>query len=115
MTSSPQHNKGDPKAGGTRRTFSPEYRLKAAQLVLDQNYSVANAAKAMKAGVSTMDKWVRQLKDEREDRSPIVTPTTPEQLEIRDLKKQKQRIEMEYDILKKGYRSLDVRHPEKSS
>lgn len=88
--------------GRTRRTFSPEYRPEAAQLVADQNYSVANAARAMNAGVSTMDKWVRQLKDERAGKSPEAMPMTPEQPGIRELKKQIQRIEMENDILKKA-------------
>lgn len=73
--------------GLTRRTFSPEFRLEAAQFVLDQNYSVANAARAMNIGVSTMDKWVRQLKDERAGKSPKAMPMTPEQLEIFELKK----------------------------
>ncbi|MBN3136695.1 transposase [Pectobacterium punjabense] len=73
--------------GRTRRTFSPEFRLEAAQFVLDQNYSVANAARAMNIGVSTMDKWVRQLKDERAGKSPKAMPMTPEQLEIFELKK----------------------------
>lgn len=41
--------------GRTRRTFSPEYRPEAAQLVLDQKYCVVNAASAMNVGVSTMD------------------------------------------------------------
>lgn len=72
--------------GRTRRTFSPEYRLEAAQLVFDQNYSVAHAARAMNVGVSTMDKWVRQLKGERAGKSPDAMPMTPEQLEIRELK-----------------------------
>ncbi|MCE9688288.1 transposase, partial [Shewanella sp. AS16] len=31
----------------TRPTYSPEFRLEAAQLVVDQNYSVMDAAKAM--------------------------------------------------------------------
>ena len=48
-----------------RRTFSAEFKLEAAQLVLDQNYTVVEAAKAMGVGKSTMDKWVRQLKQER--------------------------------------------------
>ena len=44
-----------------KRNFSPEFRLEAAQLVVDQNYSVRQAAEAMNVGHSTMDKWVRQL------------------------------------------------------
>ncbi len=43
------------------RNFSPEFRLEAAQLVVDQNYSIREAAQAMNVGKSTMDKWVRQL------------------------------------------------------
>lgn len=46
----------------TRRTFSAEFKLEAAQLVLDQNYTVVEAAKAMGVGKSTMDKWVARKK-----------------------------------------------------
>ncbi len=88
--------------GRNRRNFSPEFRLEAAQLVLDQHYTVAAAATAMNVGKSTMDKWVRQLKEERAGKSPTASPMTPEQIEIRELKKRLQRVEMERDILKKA-------------
>ena len=90
--------------GRNRRNFSPEFRLEAAQLVLDQHYTVAAAATAtaMNVGKSTMDKWVRQLKEERAGKSPIASPMTPEQIEIRELKKRLQCVEMERDILKKA-------------
>lgn len=48
-----------------KRNYSPEFRLEAAQLVVDQNYTVREAADAMSVGYSTMDKWVRQLRQER--------------------------------------------------
>ncbi len=86
--------------GRNRRNFSPGFRLEAAQLVLDQHYTAA-AATAMSVGKSTMDKWVRQLKEERSGKSPIASPMTPEQIEIRELKQRLQRVEMERDILKK--------------
>ena len=54
----------------TRRTFSPEFKLEAAQLVVDQGYSVVEAAKAMNVSKSAMDKWVRQLKQERQGITP---------------------------------------------
>lgn len=56
--------------GRNRRNFSPGFRLEAAQLLLDQHYTVAAAATAMNVGKSTMDKWVRQLKGERAGKSP---------------------------------------------
>ena len=38
-----------------RASFSPEFRLAAAQLVVDQGRSVRDAAQAMGVGKSTMD------------------------------------------------------------
>ncbi len=84
------------------RNFSPEFRLEAAQLVVDQNYSIRDAAEAMNVGHSTMDKWVRQLRKERGGESPKATPMTPDQLRIRELEKRIREVEMEKDILKKA-------------
>ncbi len=86
----------------SRPTFSPEYRLNAAQLVVYQNYSVNEAAQAMNVGKSTMDKWVRQLRAERAGKSPTATPMTADQLKIRELEKRIKRIELEKEILKKA-------------
>lgn len=78
-----------------RKNFSPEFRRESAQLVVDQNYTAAQAAKAMDVSISTMTKWVKQLRDERLGKTPKASPITPEQIEIRELKKKLQRIEME--------------------
>ena len=86
----------------TRRTFSANFKLEAAQLVVDQNYSVIEAAKAMNVSKSAMDKWVRQLKQERDGKSPKASPLTPEQIEIRELKKKILNLEEHNEILKKA-------------
>ena len=52
-------------------------------------------------GKSTVSKWVTQLKQERNSQTPTASPMTPEQIEIRELKKQIQRIELEKEILKR--------------
>ena len=85
-----------------RPNFTPEFRLECAQLVVDKGYSVIEASQAMNVGKSSLDKWVRQLRGERNGIISKATPLTPEQLEIRELKKQIQRIELEKDILKKA-------------
>jgi len=85
-----------------KRNFSAEFKRESAQLVLDQNYTVAAAASAMDVGLSTMTRWVKQLRDERQGKIPKASPITPEQIEIHELKKKLQRIEMENDILKKA-------------
>ncbi|MEY8214641.1 MAG: transposase [Colwellia sp.] len=58
----------------TKRNFNPEFRNEVAELVLDKNYSVREAAEAMNVGKSTVDKWARLLKKER---NGIETKSTP--------------------------------------
>ncbi len=70
-----------------KRNFSAEFKRESAQLVVDQNYTVADAAKAMDIGLSTMTRWVKQLRDERQGKTPKASPITPEQIEIRKLRK----------------------------
>ena len=86
----------------TRRIFTAEFKLEAAQLVLDQGYSVKDAALAMGIGKSTMDKWVRQLREERSGVLPMTTAMTPEQRKIQELEAKIRKIEREKEILKKA-------------
>ena len=88
-----------------KRKFSAEFKRESTQLVVDQNYTVADAAKAMDVGLSTMARWVKLLRDELRDKTPKASPITPEQIEIRELRKKLQRIEMENEILKRLPRS----------
>jgi transposase len=100
---------GEPMKKRIRPTFSPEFRLEASQLVVDQNHTVREAAKAMNIGVSTMAKWVAQLKQERKVKPyAAATPMTPDQLKIRELEKRIQRIELEKEILKRELSSQTV-------
>ena len=96
------HILGDKMAKKKGPNFSPEFRLETAQLVVDQGYSNREAAEAMGVGYSTIGKWVKQLREERSGKSPLASPMTPEQVEIRELKKRIERIELEKEILKKA-------------
>ena len=86
----------------TRRSFAPEFRLEVAQLVVDKGYSVREAATAMDVGHSTVDRWVQQLRKERQGETPTSKALTPEQQEIQRLKKQLRRVEEHNTILKKA-------------
>ena len=86
----------------TKRSFSPEFRLECAQLVVDQGYTVRAACDSMGVGKSTLENRVRQLRKERQGETPKASALTPEQRRIQELEKQVRRIEMEKDILKKA-------------
>ena len=85
-----------------RSSFSPEFKLEAAQLVTDKGYSVKEAALAMGVSDGAMRAWVKQLKSERQGISPKASPLTPEQQKIRELERKIKRIEEEKEILKKA-------------
>ncbi len=69
----------------TKRTFTPEFRLECAQLIVDKGYSYRQASEAMNVGSTTLESWVRQLRRERQGIAPSATPITPDQQRIREL------------------------------
>ena len=82
----------------TKRTFTPEFRLECAQLIVDKGYSYRQASEAMNVGSTTLESWVRQLRRERQGITPSATPITPDQQRIRELEKQVRRLEAQNTI-----------------
>ncbi|WP_404416181.1 IS3 family transposase [Marinospirillum sp.] len=91
-----------------RRSFSPEFKQEAASLVLDQDYTFAQASRSLGIGESALRRWVQQLTEEREGVTPKGKAITADQRRIQELEARCKRLEQEKDIPKKGYRSLDV-------
>ena len=85
-----------------RRAFSPEFRLEAAQLVVDKGYTVREASEAMNVGSSSMDRWVAQLRMGRNGETPRGAAMTADQQRIKELEKQVRRLEEHNTILKKA-------------
>jgi transposase len=48
----------------SRRTFTNEFKINAANLVLKQGYSIPEAAKAMNIGPTAVRRWAKQFEDE---------------------------------------------------
>jgi len=86
----------------TRPTYSPEFKLEVAQEVVDKGRSVRDVAESLGLGKSTVDKWARQLKDERNGKLSSATPLTPDQLKIRELERRIKQLEGDNEILKKA-------------
>lgn len=82
--------------------FSPEFRLEAAELVVDQGYTLKAAAEAMGVSKGSMENWVRQLRTERQGQTPKGKALTPDQRRIQELEKRLRQVETEKEILKKA-------------
>lgn len=86
----------------TRKNFAPQCRLDAAQLVVDQGHTIKQASESMGVSKTSMENWVRQLKQERQSKTPKGAAMTEEQRKIKELEKRIRQIELEKEILKKA-------------
>jgi transposase len=87
----------------TRKKYSKEFKLDAVSLVLDQGYTRREAAKSLDINEQMLGRWVKEQRDSEDGQAFRGNgKLTPEQEEIKKLKAQVKRLEMERDILKKA-------------
>ena len=85
-----------------RRSLTPEFKLEAACLVLDQGYSIPEASRSLDVGETALRRWVEQLQQERDGTTPKSKALTPDQQRIQELEARIKRLEDEKRILKKA-------------
>ncbi len=85
-----------------RRTFSTEFKQEAANLVIEQGYSIAAASQAVGVSDSVLRRWVKQLRGEKAGITPQGKAMTPEHHRIQELEKRIKQLEQEKSILKKA-------------
>jgi len=86
----------------TRKKYSKEFKLDAISLVLDQNYSQREAADSLGINAQMLGRWIKEHNSDDGQAFRGNGKLTPEQEEIRKLKSQVKRLEMEKEILKKA-------------
>lgn len=86
----------------TRKKHSKEFKQDAISLVLDQGYTITDAANSLEINRSMLGRWIKEFKSDDDQAFRGHGKLTPEQAEIRRLKEENQRLKMEKEILKKG-------------
>ncbi|GLR71645.1 transposase [Agaribacter marinus] len=86
----------------SRKTFSAEFKQECVELVVRQGYQVKQAALAMNIGFSTLQRWIRQYREEQQGLTPTASAITPEQQRIQALEKQVKQLQSDNDLLKKA-------------
>ena len=86
----------------SRKKYSKEFKLDAVSLVIEQDYSIADAARSLGINANMLGRWVKQHRSEEGQAFRGNGKLTPEQEENRKLKARVKRLEMERDILKKA-------------
>jgi len=86
-----------------RRTFSQEFKLDAANLILTKGYSYREAQEATGVSNGALRNWVNQIKKEQSGETPAGTKAiTQEQQKVQALEKRIKQLEIEKEILKKA-------------
>ena len=85
-----------------RPHYTKEFKQDAVRLVIDQGYSGPEAARRLGIPSSNVTRWVWQHRQNQQDISEGGVPRKELEAEIRRLKKENKRLEMEREILKKA-------------
>ena len=85
-----------------RKKIPAAYKEEAAKLVLEQNYTVAQACEMLGVGETALRRWINQFKTEHGGETPSSEAITPAQRRIQQLEKRVTELERERDILKKS-------------
>jgi transposase len=85
-----------------RKKYSKEFKLDAIALVIEQNYSQVEAARNLGVNPNMLGRWIKESENDDGHAFRGNGKLTPEQEEIRNLKAQVKRLEMEREILKKA-------------
>nr|QIV52835.1 hypothetical protein [uncultured bacterium] len=86
----------------SRKRYTQEFKDDAVRLVLEQGYSCAEVGRRLGVQENNINRWVRQYRDKHE--STPIEGLTSEQMaaELKRLRKENKRLEMEREILKKA-------------
>ena len=85
-----------------KRSYTSEFKQDAVRLVTEQGYKVTEAARNLGINPSVLARWKSQLVSEGTNAFPGKGRLSPEQEELKRLRKENQRLKMERDILKKA-------------
>jgi transposase len=83
----------------TRRSFSPEFKRDAVAMVVDEGRTIADVARSLGIGETSLGNWVKQERIDRGERAGL---TTSERAELSELRRENARLRMERDLLKRA-------------
>ncbi len=86
-----------------RKQYTREFKLDAVSLVLDQGFTIAEAARSLGIRANMLGRWVRESQADNNGQAFRGSgKLTPEQAEIRQLKIENKQLKLERQILKEA-------------
>jgi transposase len=85
-----------------KKKYTPEFKMEAVRLITEQGYKTTEAARNLGIHPSVLNRWKSQLATDGKNAFPGKGHLAPEKEELKELRKEVQRLRMERDILKKA-------------
>jgi transposase-like protein len=85
---------------GTRKRYNREFQLQACRLVVEQRYTIKEAAERLGISTWTIREWIKKYRSKGE--LPTADQPIPEAEELKWLRKEVKQLQMENEILKKA-------------
>ncbi len=87
----------------SKKQYTKEFKLDAISLVLDQGYTVAEAARNLEINANMLRRWIKENQADNDGQAFRGNgKLTPEQEEIRRLKLENKQLKLEKQILKEA-------------
>jgi transposase len=87
---------------GKRKVYTPEFKLRAVQMITEQKLSVAEVARRLGVTENRLHDWKKAVAKKGAGAFPGSGHLTPVEEELRRLRAEVKRLEAERDILKKA-------------
>lgn len=91
----------------TRRRYDREFKLQAVKLVEEKNQLLSEVARNLGININVLSRWRKEFR-EKSEKAFLEGPLTPEQIEIRRLKKELADVKTDRAILKKALAIFSV-------
>jgi len=86
----------------TKKRYTKEFKFDAVSLVLNQNYTAAEAARSLEINANMLRRWIKEHQTDDGEAFRSSGKLTPEHEEIRRLKLENKQLKMEKRILKEA-------------
>ncbi|HSW55205.1 MAG TPA: transposase [Ignavibacteriaceae bacterium] len=85
-----------------RRRYDKEFKISAVKMILEEGMNTAQVSRDLGVNENSLYKWKREYVSDQQNAFPGKGRMKPEEEELRELRKQVKRLEMERDILEKA-------------
>ena len=87
---------------GSRKAYTPEFKLQAVEMITEQKLSVAEVARRLGVTENRLHDWKKAVLKKGADAFPGTGHLTPVEEELRRLRAENARLRAERDLLKKA-------------